>query len=529
MAEYEITAPDGRKFRVSGSGTREQALAQVQAQYAQRPQSDPRTAAAVRSGELPALPGEIGPDRQPQPPRPSLASETLDFFKRGLGRTARMGAEAVGALPMMAADMGVSARNLIEGPLPGGNYLTGPFRHEPASSMYQRGLDEIGLPRAQGVGEKVVDVAGQMVMGSRLPVPSINNPAPANFVSPANQALQQASRAGYVVPPATARPNSSIAGVAEGAAGKLTTAQAASAANQSVTNRLAAQAVGIADDGTVSREALSAIRTEAGRAHEALRNFPGPIVSDTAYRVAITDATRSLEKVANQLPALAQKDLLNIAKGLEQPRFDPDVAVDAIRLLRDRADTAYRAGDGTVGRAYRALSDAFEGLVERRLTASGPQGAELVQNFRSARELIAKTYTIEGALKGENVNAQALASALDKGRYLSGTLRQIGQFAQNFPKAARVIPATESLPPYSPLDMFAIASSLGGGGVASLMTDHPAAAAAYLPAIYAASRPAIRNFLLSPAGQRMLVNGMPSNALAPVAGAAAPTINALRE
>jgi plasmid stabilization system protein ParE len=33
VPDFEITAPDGRKFRVSGPGTREEALAQVQAQY----------------------------------------------------------------------------------------------------------------------------------------------------------------------------------------------------------------------------------------------------------------------------------------------------------------------------------------------------------------------------------------------------------------------------------------------------------------------------------------------------------------
>jgi hypothetical protein len=33
MPMYEITAPDGRKFRVSGDGTREEALAHFQSSY----------------------------------------------------------------------------------------------------------------------------------------------------------------------------------------------------------------------------------------------------------------------------------------------------------------------------------------------------------------------------------------------------------------------------------------------------------------------------------------------------------------
>jgi hypothetical protein len=286
-----------------------------------------------------------------------------------------------------------------------------------------------------------------------------------------------------------------------------------------VTNRLAAQAVGLADDGTVTREGLEAIRAEAGAAHEALRNFGADIVSDTQYRVGISQAVQSIQSAANKFPALVSQKILTIAQQLEQPRFSADESVSAIRLLRGEADEAYRAGNGELGRAYRGLANSFEGLVERNLERSG--GSELLHRFRDARELIAKTYSIQNAMKGDNIDAQALGRALDKGKYLSGNLRAIAQFAQNFPKAARVGPAMESLPAYSPLDYLAIASSITASG----LTDHPAA---LLPAIYAAGRPAIRNFLLSPTGQNLVVNGVPTNALARGAGASVPLINALR-
>lgn len=472
-----------------------------------------------------APPPPLPPREQPRQTESALA-RFVSNQKRGAQLAGNMVTQAVSAVPLMAADFGVAARNVGENVVAGRPLLQ--KTRELPSEMFRRGLDTAGITtRPRGIAENVVDVAGQMVLGARLPVPSINNPAPANFVPQSQQAIQAAQSSGYVIPPATARPDSAAAGVAEGAAGKLSTAQRASAINQGVTNRLAAQAVGIADDGTVSREALSVIRSEAGRAHEAIRSFSGQIVSDTQFRVELASAVRSFEKTAQQLPVLAQDELISMARGLEQPRFDPDVAVDAISTLRDKADVAYRAGDKTLGRAYRAFSDAFEGLVERRLMQAGPQSAELVGNFRNARELIAKTYSIENALRGENVDAQALGRALDKGKYLSGTLRNIAQFAQRFPKAARVTPATESLPAYSPIDIYSIVSSLGAGGVANVLTDHPASAALYLPAMYAAGRPAMRNFLLSPTGQRALVD-QGSNVLARNAGAIAPAMNALR-
>src|SRR3990167_9566962 len=454
----------------------------------------------------PAPPPALQGQEQPKTQTEGALNRFMTAQKRGAGLSGRMVAELVGGIPMMAADLGVGARNLIQG-----------RDYELPSSMYRRGLDQI-FPKPQGLAENAVNIGGPMIMGSRIPMPQISNPAPANFVPQSQQALQAANRSGYVIPPATARPNSYVAGTAEGAAGKISTGQRAAAMNQGVTNRLANQAIGLSDDGTLSPAVLDTIRAEAGKAHQAIRGFSQPIVSDTQYRVDHAAAIRSLQNVADKFPAMAQREILNIADNMNQPRFDADSAVDAISLLRDKASTAYRAGDKTLGGSYRALSDAFEGLIERRLEQGG--AGELVQNFRDARQLIAKTYSIQRSLRVENVDAASLARALDKGKYLSGTLRQIGQFAQKFPKAARVGPATESLPPYSPLDMLAIGSSVAGG----LMSNHPAA---YLPAIYAAGRPAMRNFLLSPAGQSLTVNGLPAGAAPAMAGASIPAVNAL--
>lgn len=485
--------------------------------------------------EQPEPSGRFVPD-QPPSAAPKTESALRSFLsreaqglKRGAQLAGNMVTQVVGAVPMMAADFGVAARNLGENIAAGRPPLT--LTRELPSQMYRRGLEGLGVAtRPQGFAENAVDLAGQMVMGAKLPItPSIRNPAPANFVPPRQMALESANRAGYVVPPATARPNSVMAGAAEGAAGKLSTAQRAAAMNQPVTNRLAAQAVGLADDGTVSREALAAIRSEAGMAHEALRNFGGEIVSDTPYRVGIAEAVRGIRSAANKFPSLVRDKVLKVSGELEQPRFTADEAVSAIKLLRGEADEAYRAGNGELGKAYKSLANTFEGLVERNLERSGPAATELLENFRNARELIAKTHSIEGALKGENVDAAVLARALDKGKYLSGTLRQIGQFAQRFPKAARVVPATESLPPYSPLDYSLIASSLMGGGVLNALTQSPASVTAYAPAMYAASRPAIRNFLLSPTGQRLMVNGVPQGALNAAAAATPPVVNSLRQ
>jgi hypothetical protein len=91
-----------------------------------------------------------------------------------------------------------------------------------------------------------------------------------------------------------------------------------------------------------------------------------------------------------------------------------------------------------------------------------------------------------------NVSATKLGQQLGRGKPLSGELKQAGQFAQAFPKAAREF--NESLPGVSPLDFYAT-------GGAAAVTNQPW----YL--LYPFVRQGVRNALLSPTGQKLAVPG----------------------
>jgi len=114
-------------------------------------------------------------------PQPSL----YDRLKRQVGRTARIGAEAVGALPLIPMDAGVAARNMYNDI----QYLNRPplstgqnRQYELPSQTYQKGLDDMGLPRPEGMIEKGVDIAGQVVAGGIVvPSPAIAKQAPPAF------------------------------------------------------------------------------------------------------------------------------------------------------------------------------------------------------------------------------------------------------------------------------------------------------------------------------------------------------------
>jgi hypothetical protein len=244
-----------------------------------------------------------------------------------------------------------------------------------------------------------------------------------------------------------------------------------------------------------------------------IRNFKlrgtGTVTADDAFRVAIDDAVSSFNSTADDFERLASTtaQVRAIADDIVgKETFDANSAVSAVQRLRDLADEAFRSGDGGIGSAYKNMATAFENILESHAASIGDPS--LVENVRRAREVIAKTYTIQNAMRGTNVDAAALARALDRGKPLSNELETIARFAQEFPKASRVGPAIESIPAYSPLDLMAGSTSLAGAGISGLMTGNPSvAAAALLPAAATTTRPMIRNLLLSGPIQRSVMPG----------------------
>lgn len=314
----------------------------------------------------------------------------------------------------------------------------------------------------------------------------VNGPA----VPEATRAGVAAAReAGYVIPPTQARPTLANR-LLEGAAGKVTTAQNASARNQEVTNALVKKGLGMSDDAALNPEALQSIRNTAGQAYEAVRGS-GIVRADKEFLGEIDKLLSTTAGAERSFPGLAKSDLADKLSMLKQPAFDAGDAVDAIRVLRDSAESAYGKGDKAAGKTYRAASEALEGALDRHLAKSGDAGA--VNALRDARKLIAKTYTAQNALNpaSGNIEANKLATALKRGKPLSDELKQVAEFAAQFPKASQNVATMGSLPQTSPVDLW-------GAGLAGSVSGNPLMMG--LPLI----RPAARAAALSPAVQNRL-------------------------
>jgi len=188
--------------------------------------------------------------------------------------------------------------------------------------------------------------------------------------------------------------------------------------------------------------------------------------------------------------------------------------------LRNRADVAFKAGDKSLGRSYRDASKAIESVIERHLERGG--NAELLADFRQARQHIATTYSVEEALQARitgEVNAHNLAAQLRKGKPLTGDLRTIADFATSFPKVSVLFSGKPQL--FSPLDFGLGAASLAASGIAAQLGAGSVAAlglapAALIPLAATLVRPGLRKGALSEVGRR---SGFPKDRIRPSGGA----------
>lgn len=326
------------------------------------------------------------------------------------------------------------------------------------------------LPPALAGAGKVGAKIGQVIAG-----PGVSNETRA--------AVSAARDAGYVIPPSQANPTL-LNNAVEGFAGKASTAQKASVRNQTVTNDLVKRDLGLAADQPITVDALKAIRQEAGQAYDAVANS-GTITPTQAYGEALDKIVAPLKKAAEGFPNDAPSPIIAKIESLRSPQFDADSALAKIKELRGMADSAYAKGDKDMGKALKSGAAALEDAIDTHLQSIGAP-ADLIDNFRNARQLIAKTYSVENALNAEsgNVSAAKLAAQLKKGRPLSGETRDAAEFASRFPKAAQNVETIGSTPGVSPLDVW-------GSVTASQATGNPLLAAGV------AARPILRSVALS--------------------------------
>jgi hypothetical protein len=370
-----------------------------------------------------------------------------------------------------------------------------------ASPIVQSGVvgATSGLMTPVNTGETGADLYGNVAQnvalgtafGSAMPaigkIPSMfAGKAPAPQMQ---QAVKEARDLGYVIPPTQANP-SLLNRIIEGTAGKLSTAQNASARNQEITNRLTAKSLGLPEDTVITPQVLSSLRNTAGQAYDQLGNI-GVIMPNKSYYDQLDNIKKPFVATQQSFPNQTPSPVINLVNSLKTDFFDSSSAIEKIKQLRTQADDAFRTGNTEVGRAAKQAATALENAIEDHLTTT--KQTDLLGKFRDARQLIAKTYTVEKAANQTTgtIDAKKLAAQLQKGKPLSGELKSVAQFSQAFPKASQATEPMGSLPQFSPLDYFAgLVGGVSTGGLG---------AGAVL------ARPALRSLALSSPVQNRLL------------------------
>ena len=405
----------------------------------------------------------------------SIAGQTAPFMAGG----------AIGQIPSFAQKIGAGVKTGV---------LSGLATPE-----------EIGLTPEQFIKAKSENMAIQGGIGGAFPLiggagSKLAESIRGTKLSPQMQtAVADARQVGYTVPPTQAG-GGIINRLLEGLAGKASTLQEASVRNQDITSKLANKSLGLAEDAILTPELLKSVRDQAGQVYDQI-GTTGIIIPKKSFHNALDKAGEDAVKAELNFPNETSKKILETIGSIRKDAFDAGSAISRIKQLRTEADIAYRAGNTDLGKATKEAATALEDAVEGHLTKLNQPDA--LNKFKEARQLIAKTYTVQKAMnpKTGTVDAIALASRLKAGKPMSAELKDIAEFGLAFPKVAQKSEKIGGTIGISPLD-YTVAGLTGG---ASLLGGEDKETSALHAAIALGLRPAARKAVLSNVMQNRLV------------------------
>lgn len=324
--------------------------------------------------------------------------------------------------------------------------------------------------------------------------------------------LRAAQAEGYVATPGAVTPTGKNI-VAERMAGKTHLEQLASVQNQEVTNKLARRAVGLPENAPLTSDNMRKIRAEEyTKGYEPIKQL-GEIKTDPAFLDDLIAVESRYAGAGASFPGAVPETVSKLVQNFTVDKFSARDAVDVTRTLREQAKANFKKGEDALAKAQLDVSNALENQIERSLTAANrPDAANMLEQFRLSRQRMAVAHTIEDAIKegGGSVIASKLARDIQSGKYVSGDVKTIAEFANVFP---RVMQAPSQIGAPGAGTVLGRSLSGGAGAAAGLMVGGPTGAGiggaigAIAPEAVSA---AMRNYLLSPMGQsRLLPNYEP--------------------
>ena len=356
--------------------------------------------------------------------------------------------------------------------------LTSNMPTQAASAIGGGGLG--GITREMGGGTTAQTIAS--ILGSIGGAGAIK-PKPIGLTTeqmrnvPKDKLLKEAQSTGYVALPSDVKAGK-FPKALETLSGKFKSEELASAKNQDVGLGLTRKYLGIQESTPLNTDTLDSLRDLQSPVYEALKNT-GTI--NLGNKNPFSNLVGGIKQSGGERSAL----LGNVPKNYA---IDANDAVEQIKLLRNDGNAYYRSGTNIqdpkpklrdLGQRYINEANKLENILESHVNKIGQP--ELVDSFRNARKEIAKTYTVEKALIGENlIDFRKVGKMIGKKQPITGELALAGKFAKEFPRVNKPIPYEP--PAFTLPDVY---GSVIGAGV-DVLTGVPFASA--IPAARVGSR-----------------------------------------
>lgn len=373
-----------------------------------------------------------------------------------------------------------------------------------------------GLDKAQDAKDEALPRAALDVIGNLAPMLIGPKAIKTEAEIPRTNAFKDARDLGLVIPPSFAAIKGgktmmgpAIEGMVGGAAKSTVDA---SVKNAPVITARAAEDIPSIPKGTeLTPDVLEAAKAPYQAVYQKVSAL-GNIAADPTYVKAIEDIEPNLGK---SFPKSQGKgvnaDIAELKDIYTEPNFDAADALQHVKELRDNARANYAASGNPsnknvsslkrLAEAQNTIADALIDQMDRWAESEGFEKSGLGDEFRDARQNLAKIFTLEDSIKPgtTDVSASYLANQLNKGKKLSGNMLRIAEAYNNFSPAMKDAGPLRNKVPINRMD-----AMVGGAGAGlGIMKHEPNAALA--AAGYVLAPPLTRKILLSDAYQNSML------------------------
>jgi len=277
---------------------------------------------------------------------------------------------------------------------------------------------------------------------------------------PQIDAAAEAQRLKLALNPADIDP--SISSRAYSAAAGPRGPEALAEVNRPRVNEIAKNELGL--DPTVSLTSdvpFNDARAKLAAPYDEVRKLPTMVADETALK-NLNDLRRNDKLIGGEGVAKKVNKLVDDAIAKTQAGFTGAELLDNVRNLRSDAKKIYNNQNATpkqlaVADANLAIANQLESMLESNI--SNPK---LLDQFRDARQKMARTYVYEGAtdLNTGMVDVSKLARITSKDNALTGDIASLGKIAGNFPDVF----TTQAASKFYDLPRLSRAGLAGGGG-----------------------------------------------------------------